>query len=102
MTTGQLFGRGKTKKYMEDHKMKKNLMLIMAVFAIITFGTATSSQAFVGITTVTVICVSSFIAIVTGHKAMDKSKKKQAPAGQQAGLTEAGKDKPVGMLAPEG
>ncbi len=102
MTTGQLFGRGKTKKYMEDHKMKKNLMLIMAVFAIITFGTATSSHAFVGLTTLTVICVSSFVAIVTGHKVADKSDKKQTSAKQPAHHQEAASDKNFGAPAPEG
>jgi hypothetical protein len=63
--------------------MKKNLILIMAVFTILTFGTATSSHAFVGLTTVTVICAAIFATAVGVDKVVDKVGKKQAPLQKQ-------------------
>ena len=58
--------------------MKKSFVLIMAVLTIFTFGVASSSHAFVGLTTLTIVCVSAFAAIVTADKVMDHADKKQA------------------------
>ena len=63
--------------------MKKNLILIMAIFTILTFGTATSSHAFVGLETLTVIFTAIFTAAVGIDKIVDKDKKKVPPQKQE-------------------
>lgn len=80
--------------------MKKNLMLIMAIFTIFTFGAATTSHAFVGLTTLTVVCVSAFAAIVAGDKIMDKADKKQAPAQEKATVEDVQPIQELTSLSP--
>ena len=57
--------------------MKKSLIIMMAVLTMFTFGVASSSHAFVGLTTLTVVCVSAFAAIVGADKVIDKDNAKQ-------------------------
>lgn len=58
--------------------MKKKFILIMAALTILTFGAATYSHAFVGLTTVTLICATVFAGVVGVDMAIDSTQEDES------------------------
>ena len=63
------------------------MITFIALLTIMGFGTATSAHAFVGLTTITIICVSTFAAIVATDQAISE------PDGNAAGEPVAEEDR---------